>query len=166
MMKSRGESSLTRYVFPDYYTYILRYDPSTYLLFRKGIHMSIDVHINSHTNRSDLGLTPLSVAERAAVWQALKDLMAVPVPLHGDYYTISLSFLDYKTFHHFEIWCNDDELSSSSQKRMIFFDWPEDILNEEKWLGYVLPSILNKNLWEQTGRRLMEEGLLRKRGRK
>ena len=128
----------------------------------------IDVHISTQTNRSDLGMmTALSVADRAAVWQALKDLMAVPVPLHGDYYTISLSFLDYKTFHHFDILCPDDDMTSVSQtKRVIFMGWPEQILNEETWVNCVLTSILDKNLWEKTGQRLMKEGLLREEGRK
>lgn len=128
----------------------------------------IDIHINTHTNRSDLGMTPLSVAERAAVWQSLKDLMAVPVPLHGDYYTISLSFLDYKTFHHFDIWCIHEDMTSPIQiKRQIFIGFPpEYILDEEKWVNYVLPSILNKNLWEEIGQRLMEEGLMKEKGRK
>lgn len=120
----------------------------------------IEIHLTTRTKRSALTITPLSVAERAAVWQSLKDLMAVPVPLHGDYYTISLSFLG-KAFHHFDIWCPDDDMTSPIEiRRTIFMGWPEHILNEEVWTGYVLPSILNKNLWEETGQRLMSEGLL------
>lgn len=130
--------------------------------------MSIEIHLTRETNRSDLGMTPLSVAQRAAIWQSLKDLMAVPVPLHGNYYTISLEFLDYKTFSRFDIWCAHEDMTNPIHiKRQIFIGFsPEYILDEEKWINYVLPSILNKNLWEETGQRLMEEGCIVEKAKK
>ena len=106
----------------------------------------IQVLITTHTDRSELGMTPLSVAERAAVWFAYQELAARSMQFNGQSrYTLCLEFIGRK-FYCFSVWKRTSDYTDPIEEQTIALIGapPEDILNHERWTHTMLCYILKE----------------------
>ena len=108
----------------------------------------IQFDITVHTDRDELKMIPLSEAEQEAIWSAFKELASHATELHGDCYTLSLSFIGRK-FHSVEVWRMYDLTDPVEVNGLALAAWPEDILNKERWTNDILPSMFDPTFFEK-----------------